>query len=135
MKGNTRGTIGALSILAATSLAQTTQYQTTILTQNAKAWSADIEFLEPKAGFVPTEGLSVRGEIGWHAHGTGDLKDTDIDLAIIIESTATIDPSYTTMVLWGLPMSSFLTAGSKYEYGYLAYKPASQGVKQVWDLR
>ena len=75
--------------------------------------------MTPQSGFVPTDGLKVSGEIGWHAHGSGDLKDTDIDLAIIIESTAAIDPSYTTMVLWGMPMNAngFVNDVKVYEVG------------------
>ena len=93
--------------------------------------------MAPKNGFVPTEGLSVHGEIGWHSHGSGDLKDTDIDLAIIISATATIDPTYTTMVLWGLPMNDqgLISDLKQYEVGYFAYKRGLEAEPATWDLR
>ena len=92
--------------------------------------------MTPSKNFVPTEGLSVRGEIGWHTHGTGDLKDTDIDLAIILESTQAIDPSYTTMVLWGLPLNEagIVLDKEEYEVGLLEYKPADSNQELTLDL-
>ena len=114
------GMILAASTLAATAFAQFTPE---VLTQNAKTWDAAIDLI-PVSGFVPTSGLNVRGEIGWHTHGTGDLKDTDIDLAIIIESEEPIDPDYTTMVLWGLALDEegFAIDSPRYEVGYFGYK-------------
>ena len=78
---------------------------------------------------MPTEGLNVRGEIGWHTHGTGDLKDTDIDLAIILESDEAINPEYTTMVLVGTPLndSGIAFDSLEYEVAYFEYQPASTG--------
>ena len=78
---------------------------------------------------MPTEGLNVRGEIGWHTHGTGDLKDTDIDLAIILESDVAIAPEYTTMVLVGTPLNDSGIAYDRLEYevAYFEYQPAATG--------
>ena len=78
---------------------------------------------------MPTAGLNVRGEIGWHTHGTGDLKDTDIDLAIILESDEAIDPTYTTMVLLGVPLNDagIVIESLEYEVAYFEYQPASTG--------
>ena len=78
---------------------------------------------------MPTAGLNVRGEIGWHTHGTGDLKDTDIDLAIILESDEAIDPTYTTMVLLGVPLNDagIVIENLEYEVAYFEYQPASTG--------
>ena len=92
--------------------------------------------MTPQSGFVPTDGLKVSGEIGWHAHGSGDLKDTDIDLAIIIESTAAIDPSYTTMVLWGISMGNegVASTGIEYEVGYFGYERGTLTDVKAWDL-
>ena len=86
---------------------------------------------------MPTEGLNVRGEIGWHTHGTGDLKDTDIDLAIIIESDEAIAPEYTTMVLCGLPLDEggIVSDDLKYEVGYFGYKRGTLSDPEIWDLK
>ena len=125
--------IRAASVVASIAYAQSS---TEILTQNAKTWDSAIE-LSPNTGFEPTAGLNIRGEIGWHTHGSGDLKDTDIDLAIILETDETIDPSYTTMVLWGLPMneSGIVYEKLEYEVGYLAYQPPYNGSEQTWILK
>ena len=61
-----------------------------ILSQNVMNWEAEIE-LKAIGDFVPTKGLKVSGEIGWHQHGSSDKVDVDIDLAIIISAEETID--------------------------------------------
>ena len=90
----------------------------------------------PTTNFEPTQGLNVRGEIGWHTHGTGDLKDTDIDLAIIIESEEPIDPDYTTMVLWGIPLqeAGIVVEKLEYEVAYFEYRPAGTNREKTWIL-
>ena len=125
--------IRAASVVASIAYAQSS---TEILTQNAKTWDSAIE-LSPNTGFEPTAGLNIRGEIGWHTHGSGDLKDTDIDLAIILETDETIDPSYTTMVLWGLPLGeeSLVTDEIKYEVGYFGYKRGTLSDPEIWNLK
>ena len=125
--------IKAANIVAATAFAQ---YTPEILTQNAKTWDSAIVLI-PTTGFEPTAGLNVRGEIGWHTHGTGDIKDTDIDFAIILEAEETIDPSYTTMVLWGLPLGEegLVTDEIKYEVGYFGYKRGTLSDPEIWNLK
>ena len=53
---------------------------------------------------MPTTGLAVSGESGWHTHGSGEDKDYDIDLAIILTSTEPISTSITTMIAMMMPM-------------------------------
>ena len=53
---------------------------------------------------MPTTGLAITGESGWHTHGSGEDKDYDMDLAIILNSTEPISTSMTTMVALMMPM-------------------------------
>lgn len=75
-----------------------------ILRLNVKTWQANIELKSSSAQFVPTPGLKITGEVGWHKHGSTDRIDVHIDLAVTVSADEAIDPFYTTMVLWGLPL-------------------------------
>ena len=103
-----------------------------ILSQNVMNWEAEIE-LKAIGDFVPTKGLKVSGEIGWHQHGSSDKVDVDIDLAIIISAEETID--YTTMVMWAMPVLSQETPGSlEYEVGLFEYQRGRFIEPNKWNL-
>lgn len=105
-----------------------------VLSQNARAWTADLK-ISSLGSHVVTPGLKVRGEIGWHTHGSGDKKDVDIDLAIIVDTTGNIDPLFTTMILWGLPITGqTLTTLPLHEVGMLEYKRGSLSSVEKWNL-
>ena len=94
-----------------------------ILRLNVKTWSADIELKSSSTEFVPTPGLKVTGEVGWHKHGSSDRIDVHIDLAVIVSADEAIDPFYTTMVLWGLPLdqNNEMAGELLYEVGFFEY--------------
>ena len=93
-----------LAVAAAASVASLTT--ASILTQNVQLWQTGTFDLAAgtTGGFVPTTGLAVSGESGWHTHGSGEDKDYDIDLAIILTSTEPISTSITTMIAMMMPM-------------------------------
>jgi len=106
------------------------------LASNVRTWLwTEKQKLTGANGFKPTEGLRVRGETGWHTHGSGDKKDVDVDAAIILEADATINPNWTTIVLWSLPITGQnLTTSSLYEVGMLEYKRGTLSDVEKWSL-
>ena len=60
--------------------------------------------MTPSDGFVATTGMSIRGEIGWHQHGSGENIDIDIDMAIILETTGSFASSDVYNLFWALTM-------------------------------
>ena len=77
----------------------------------------------------------LRGEIGWHTHGSGDNKDVDIDLAMILSTTDPIPSNYNTFLLWALPVTDqALTDEELYEVGMLNYKRGTFKEPEKWDL-
>lgn len=77
---------------------------TEVLDSNVTTWTAAKIKATVIGGFADSKGLRVRGEIGWHTHGSGENKDVDIDLAIILETDMKIATNYSTFILWALPM-------------------------------
>ena len=75
-----------------------------VLNENVTKWSASTITPTIIGDFTVTQGLTIRGEIGWHTHGSGDMKDVDMDLAIILESSTPITMNYNTFVMWALPI-------------------------------
>ena len=66
MKGN----MGVAVLLAASA------YGSEYFTSNARTWDmAEVDFATIYGGFVPTGGLKISGEIAWHEHGTGKIRD------------------------------------------------------------
>ena len=108
--------------------------QAGVLSQNSRAWQVDMK-IGSLGNHVATPDLKVHGEIGWHTHGSGDKKDVDIDVAIIVEGTGKIDPLYTTIILWGLPITGqTLTTNSLHEVGMLEYKRGTLSSVEKWNL-
>ena len=121
------------SLTMAAMIAVAVHGATRTLTENVTKWDANIEF-DPAFSFTPTAGLSLKGEVGWHTHGSGDIVDVDVDLAFIISSTEPIDPSYTTKVLWGIPIENFGSTVDKYEVGLWEYKRGTLTEPDTWNL-
>ena len=76
-----------------------------VLTENVTTWTASNITPTVIGGFDEVKGMQVRGEVGWHTHGSGDNKDVDIDLAVILSSTEPIPANYNTFLLWALPVT------------------------------
>lgn len=60
--------------------------------------------MTPSTGFTATPGLTIKGEIGWHQHGSGENIDIDIDMAIILETTGSFASSDVYNLFWALTM-------------------------------
>ena len=103
-----------------------------VLTQNVTSWSANIE-LKEYFGFVPTPGLAVNGELGWHQHGSGNTYSVDIDLAVILTADEPIDSSYTNQILWSIPMDDH-EFSHFYEVGLFEYQRGLFSEPEKWNL-
>ena len=100
-------------------------------------WTADLTWKKfGTTSFVPSSGLGLSGEIGWHTHGSADNIDVDIDLAIVIGSDEAINASYTTMAFWGLPIGDDFTLSEEptWEVGALEYKRGYLSQVETWNL-
>lgn len=85
---------------------------------------------------MQTENLGLRGEVGWHTHGSDDNIDVDIDLALVIEASQPIDQSLSTMILWGLPVGTDFTTSTEplWEVGSFEYKRGPLSQPEIWNL-
>lgn len=81
------------------------------LNENVTRWTAKLTW-QSFNSFTQTNGLGMSGEIGWHTHGSDDNIDVDMDLALVIGASSPIDPSYTTMMMWGIPIADELTTST-----------------------
>lgn len=95
-----KSTLSLLGVFAAQAYATTE-----VLTSNVTTWTANAIKPTVVGGFQETKGLRVKGEIGWHTHGSGENKDIDIDLAFILETDEPIPTNYNTFIVWALPMA------------------------------
>ena len=106
-----------------------------VLTENVTTWTASAITPTVLGGFNVIKGMAVRGEIGWHTHGTGDNKDVDIDLAVILSTEEKIPTNYNTFLLWALPVTDqALTEQDLYEVSMLNYKRGDLSTVNKWDL-
>ena len=121
----------ALGLLAATCNAE-------FLTENMRQWPVPAVQLDFSAntseGFVPTP-IEIFGEVGWHQHGTEDIVDIDIDLAIVMKaSEGDLDDSITYFLMWALDMDAEIADESNFEVGVLAYKQGATAEPELWNM-
>ena len=85
---------------------------------------------------MPTTGLTITGESGWHTHGSGEDKDYDMDLAIILNSTEPIGTNMTTMVALMMPMGEITVLADRVDEVLLwEYVPSDGGSQAMtWNL-
>ena len=79
----------------------------------------------------------MSGESGWHSHGSGEDKDYDIDLAIILTADEPISTSVTTMVALLMPIGvQTVLADRKEEVLLWEYVPFSvtNNPNITWNL-
>eukprot|EP00353_Schmidingerella_taraikaensis_P004132 CAMPEP_0185581292 /NCGR_PEP_ID=MMETSP0434-20130131/18223_1 /TAXON_ID=626734 ORGANISM="Favella taraikaensis, Strain Fe Narragansett Bay" /NCGR_SAMPLE_ID=MMETSP0434 /ASSEMBLY_ACC=CAM_ASM_000379 /LENGTH=131 /DNA_ID=CAMNT_0028199791 /DNA_START=12 /DNA_END=407 /DNA_ORIENTATION=+ len=106
-----------------------------VLTENVTTWTASDIAPVVLGGFNVVNGMALRGEIGWHTHGSGDNKDVDIDMAVILSADEDFPTNYNTFLLWSMPVVDHaLSDEDLHEVGMLNYKRGSLSTVEKWDL-